>query len=81
MLLLSEQTGSAVLCCHRVSCLVFTVLLCACVQTGELEYPKEEQSFTLRQRLQNFVTGRVAPSPAGKGATASGSKGVPSGSH
>lgn len=51
------------------------------MQTGELEYPKEEQSFTLRQRLQNFVTGRVVPSSSGKGATASGSKGVPSGSH
>ncbi|CAL8471339.1 g10881 [Coccomyxa elongata] len=59
--------------------LIFAVIVYR--ETGELEYPKEEQSFTLRQRLQHFVTGRVVPSSSGKGATASGSKGVPSGSH
>ena len=40
------------------------------LQTGELEYPKEEQSFTIKERLQNFVTGHGR----GKAAHASGSK-------
>ena len=47
------------------------------LQTGELEYPKEEQSFTIKDRLHNFVTGHGR----GKAAHASGSKPPTPGAH
>jgi hypothetical protein len=58
--------------------LSFYVILiaCTCLQTGELEYPKEEQSFTIKERLQKFVTGhsrgKVTPAIGSPPTAASG---------